>query len=86
MLRRLASLAVVASVAFTGLAVLAPAAHASTEESQFVSLTNSARANKGLRAYTVAAELVEVARRHAQRMASRHTIYHNPNLGSDVSG
>jgi hypothetical protein len=85
-LRRLASFAVAASVALTGLAALAPAAQASTEESQFVSMTNGARSNKGLRSYSVASDLVAVARRHAQKMASQHTIFHNPNLGSDVSG
>jgi hypothetical protein len=85
-LRRLSSLLAATAVAVTAFAVAAPAAQASTEESQFVSLTNSARANRGLRSYTVASDLVAVARQHAQEMAAKHTIYHNPNLGSDVSG
>ncbi len=85
MLRRLSSILAAAAVALTALAVAAPAAHAGTEESQFVSLANSARANRGLRSYTVASDLVSVARRHAQRMAAKHTIFHNPNLGGEVS-
>lgn len=86
MLRRLASLLVATTVAVTAFAVAAPAAQASAEESQFTSLTNSARSNKGLRSYSVASDLVSVARRHAQRMAASKSIYHNGNLGSEVSG
>lgn len=86
MLRRLASLLVTTAVAVGGLAVAAPAAHASTEESQFTSMTNSERSGRGLRTYSVSSDLVAVARRHAQRMAASGKIYHNPNLGSEVSG
>lgn len=86
MLRRLAALVATTAVAVGALAVAAPAAHASTEESQFVSLANKERANRGLRSYSVASDLVAVARRHAQRMAAKHSIYHNPNLGSEVTG
>ena len=87
MLRRLASVLVASTIVLTGFAAAAPAASASsTAESQFVSLANSARSNKGLRSYSVASDLVSVARRHAQRMASSKTIYHNSNLGSEVSG
>jgi len=85
-LRRLASLLVTTAVAVGGLAVTAPAAHASTEESQFTSLANSERSSRGLRSYSVASDLVAVARRHAQRMAAAGKIWHNPNLGSEVSG
>ena len=86
MLRRLSSLFVATAVAVGALAVAAPAASASTEESQFTSLANQERSKRGLRTYSVASDLVAVARRHAQRMASAGKIYHNPNLGSDVSG
>jgi hypothetical protein len=85
-LRRLASLLVATTVAVGGLAVTAPAAHASTEESQFTSMANSERSSRGLRSYSVAGDLVAVARRHAQRMAAAGKIWHNPNLGSEVSG
>lgn len=86
MLRRLSSVLAATAVAATAFTLAAPAAHASTEESQFVSLTNSARANNGLHAYSTASDLIALARRHSQEMAAKHTIYHNPNLASDVSG
>jgi hypothetical protein len=85
-LRRVASFAVAVTVSVGALAIAAPAAHASAEESQFVSLTNSARGSHGMRSYTVAGDLVTIARRHAKEMAAKHTIYHNPNLGNEVSG
>jgi hypothetical protein len=85
-LRRLSSLLAATAVAVTALAVAAPAANASSEESQFVSLTNSARGSHGQRSYSVASDLVSLARRHSQEMAAKHSIYHNGNLGSDVSG
>ena len=86
MLRRLCSLVAATAVAVGVLTVAAPAAHAGTEESQFTSLANKERANRGLRSYSVASDLVTVARRHAQRMAAKGTIYHNSNLGSEVGG
>jgi hypothetical protein len=82
--RRIASLVAATAVAVTAFA--ATSAHASTEESQFVSLTNSARSSAGLAGYSVASDLVSLARRHSQEMAAKHTIYHNPNLANDVSG
>jgi hypothetical protein len=85
-LRRVASFAVAVTVSVGALAAAAPAAHASAEESQFVSMTNSARSSRGMRSYSVAGDLTTVARRHAQRMAAKHSIYHNPNLGNEVSG
>lgn len=51
----------------------------------FVRLTNEARAANGLASYAVAADLADVAAQQAQRMAAQHQIFHNPNLGSDVS-
>jgi hypothetical protein len=84
-LRRLSSLLAATAVAVTAFAVAAPAASASAEESQFVSLTNSARGSNGQRSYAVASDLVSLARQHSREMAAKHTIYHNPNLGSQVS-
>jgi hypothetical protein len=67
--------------------VLFTAAPASaSEESDFTYRTNSARTSRGLAAYAVRGDLVGVARRQAARMASSRTLYHNPNLGSEVSG
>lgn len=85
MLRRLSSLLAATAVAVTAFAVAAPAANASSEESQFVSLTNSARGSNGQRGYTVASDLVSLARQHSREMAAKHQIYHNPNLGSQVA-
>jgi Cysteine-rich secretory protein family len=82
--RRIASLVAATAVAVTAFA--ATSAQASTQESQFVSLTNSARSSAGLAGYSVASDLVSLARRHSQEMAAKHTIYHNPNLANDVSG
>lgn len=39
-----------------------------------------------MRAYAVRGDLTAVARNHASRMAARRSYYHNPNLGSEVSG
>jgi hypothetical protein len=70
----------------TALAALAaPAAHADAgSESAFISDTNSARANHGLRAYAVAGDLTSAARQWAQWMAAHHTLEHNPSFGSNV--
>ena len=81
MLRRVTVLlALVLSV----LVVSAPAQAGS--ESEFVSRMNSARTSNGRRAYAVRSDLISVARRQAARMASQRRMYHNPNLGSEVSG
>ena len=66
--------------------VIAPAAQAGAAEGEFLYRANSARSSARLRAYPMNAELVTIARRHAQRMASQGRIYHNPNLGSEVTG
>lgn len=55
-------------------------------ESEFVSRANGARASRGLRVYAVRSDLAAVARRQAARMAASGRLYHNPNLGSEVSG
>lgn len=72
------------------LAMLVPtsaeAAVDGSAESQFVALLNQERAARGLPKLAVASDLVSVARKHSARMASSGELYHNPNLGSDVSG
>lgn len=82
MLRRVA---VLLALCLPLLVVVAAPAQASPE-SEFVSRTNSSRASYGLRAYAVRSDLTAVARRQAYRMASQRRMYHNPNLGSEVSG
>jgi Cysteine-rich secretory protein family len=66
------------------LALIAMHPASASDESDFVSRTNSARASADLRSYAVRYDLTGVARRQAARMASARQIYHNPNLGSEV--
>ena len=83
-MRRLAALlaaAVLALLAFTA----SPArASDSSDESRFVELTNASRQAAGLGSLDVAGDLVAVAEGQAQRMASSNTLYHNPNLATEV--
>jgi len=51
-----------------------------SEESCFVSKINAARSTN----LTVRSDLVAIARRHSQRMASSGTIFHNGNLANEA--
>jgi hypothetical protein len=62
---------------------LSPAA-ADGSESQFFSMLNAAREQHGLRPYATADDVTSVARSHSREMASRQSLYHNPNLTTDV--
>ena len=62
------------------------AAASSSDESSLVSLTNQARASHGVARLSVASDLMAIAHRHSQRMASQHRVYHDPNLAGEVSG
>jgi uncharacterized protein YkwD len=53
-------------------------------EGTLVSMTNSARKNRGLRTYVVKSDLVSIARQQSLRMARSSTLYHNPNLRTVV--
>ncbi|MDQ1703748.1 MAG: hypothetical protein QOF18_114 [Frankiaceae bacterium] len=53
-------------------------------ESQFIAKMNSARQANGQAPYAVVSDLTSVARAHSQNMASKHSLYHNPSLTSDV--
>ena len=81
-MRRIAALAALLVTALV--TILSGSASAAAGESDFVSRANSARDAAGRSAYAVRADLVAVARRHAARMAARQSIWHNPNLGSEV--
>ncbi|HEX9774135.1 MAG TPA: CAP domain-containing protein [Actinomycetota bacterium] len=80
--------AVVTGVAVAAAVILSSAgaaqASAASEESQFVSLLNGERASRGIKSLTLDASLVEVARRHSREMAASKSIWHNPNLATDV--
>lgn len=53
-------------------------------EGEFTALIGQERAARGLGGLTTSAELVDVARRHAARMAADKDLRHNPNLQSEV--
>lgn len=72
------------SVLLTTLVLLAPA-QASGEASQFLGKLNGERTSRGLRAYAVRSDLNTVAARQASRMARAQRLYHNPDLGGEVS-
>ena len=61
-------------------------AQAGDAEQGFAQRIDQERAAHGLPALAPAADLQDVARRHAQRMAERGQPYHNPQLTSEVSG
>lgn len=69
------------------IAILAPAASAlSSAESCFFNYINSERAAVGRKKLTLASDLVSIARKHSAKMAADGTIYHNNNLGNEISG
>lgn len=85
--RRLGAIATLTTLIalFIGL-VMAPTAHAGAGEGDFFNRANGARYQAKIRTYVSKADLVTVARRQAQRMASQGRIFHNPNLGREVTG
>ena len=86
MLRRLAALVIAPALLVGGLAATSAGAAGDSNAASFVSKANAARQSRGMRAYVVKSDLAAVATRHSQRMASKNSLYHNPNLGSEVSG
>ena len=77
-----------ASAVTTTVAAVAPsialADSPATMESQFVAKMNAARQAAGLRPYAVASDLTSVARQHSAQMAAKQSLYHNPNLTTQV--
>jgi hypothetical protein len=80
--RRLSAFAIAMVAALSVLGVATPA-HASYAGS-FVSSINAARRSAGRPALAFRSDLAYVAARHSQRMASKDSLYHNPNLGGEV--
>jgi Cysteine-rich secretory protein family len=65
----------------------APAASALTSvENCFYSATNHERSSRGIPKLSLASDLVSIARKHSAKMAADGTIYHNNNLGNEISG
>ncbi|MEO7837064.1 MAG: CAP domain-containing protein [Acidimicrobiales bacterium] len=77
---------VAALVGITGVALAAGPASADTgsDETAFVEKLNELRATRGLPALAIRAELIDVARPWAGRMASVGTISHNPDLAAQA--
>jgi hypothetical protein len=67
-----------------GLATPSANAAPADDEAHFVALINDLRASKGVRPLQVHSHLVSVARNWAATMASAGSIWHNPNLRSDI--
>lgn len=84
----LAAFVLVLAALLSGAVTARPAAAATGSdgvESVFTSRLNFARASRGVPRLTTRATLVAVAREQAARMAARSTLFHNPNLTSDVT-
>jgi hypothetical protein len=78
------AIAVSAAIAVV-LAGFGATASTTSDESSFVSRTNSERTSRGMRALTVAGDLVAVARNWSAQMVSDGYISHDPNLQYEVS-
>ena len=84
MTRKLAAL-VLGSLVVGALAVTSASAATDANAASFVSKANAERTSRGLPALRVATDLTAVARHHSEDMAAKQSLYHNPNLGSEVS-
>src|SRR3954447_12448369 len=86
-MRRLSMLLVLAVAAAVLLSPLASATDYDTGgEAVFIDGVNGARRDAGVGAIRISSDLVAIARRHSAEMATRGQIYHNANLGNEVSG
>ena len=84
-LRLLAAATVTLILLSTGAAAPQASAAEPGLESQFVAGVNAVRADAGLPPLAVDGELTGVARAWADTMARENRIWHNPNLGGQVS-
>lgn len=87
MWRRTVALAVVGILgwlAVSGPAVAAVSAPDASSEAGFASRVQYERTSRGLAGLTETADLVAVARRHANDMASQQRLFDDPNLGQEV--
>jgi uncharacterized protein YkwD len=80
----LTSLALALAAVLTGALTAAPAG-ATTAEDSLTARLNGARSDQGLPSLATRSDLVAVARAQATRMADSGTLYHNPNLTTDVT-
>src|SRR3954447_5944490 len=84
--RLLVTLTLALTAGATAAAVAPASAFASTYdlEAQFVAKMNAARQASGMAPYSVASDLIAVARNHSAQMASQQSLYHNPGLTTQV--
>lgn len=80
----LTTLALALAAVLTGALTAAPAGATTTEDSLTARL-NGARSDQGLPSLATRSDLVAVARAQATRMADSGTLFHNPNLATDVT-
>lgn len=80
----LTTLALALAAVLTG-ALTAPPAGATTTEDSLTARLNGARSDQGLPSLATRSDLVAVARAQATRMADSGTLFHNPNLATDVT-
>jgi uncharacterized protein YkwD len=80
----LTTLALALAAVLTGALTAAPAG-ATTAEDSLTARLNGARSDHGLPSLATRSDLVAVARAQANRMADSGTLYHNPNLTTDVT-
>jgi peptidoglycan hydrolase-like protein with peptidoglycan-binding domain len=78
------TLALALAAVLTGALTAAPAG-ATTAEDGLTARLNGARSDQGLPSLATRSDLVTVARAQAARMADSGTLYHNPNLTTDVT-
>jgi len=84
--RMLHLIATLVAVGTTVVALALPASAADAgAEGDFVSRINAARSAAGLAPLSVASDLVAVARSHSGDMAAKNTLFHNPNLATEVT-
>lgn len=81
---RVLAIASVSSV-LLGAAIIGPLAQQASATSSLVGMVNSARASAGLHSYSVNSQLTAIAQTHAEAMAAKESLYHNPSLSSDVT-
>ncbi|MFZ0323406.1 MAG: CAP domain-containing protein [Actinomycetes bacterium] len=85
-LRRPAAALLTAVLAAFVVTATAGSAAAGPDEGSFASAVNAARTSQGIAPLAVMADLSAVARAQAQRCADANQLFHNPNLGGDVTG
>lgn len=85
-LRKFAALVIIPAILLGGAAATQASAAGDAHAGSFVAKTNAERTSRGLRALVVKSDLTAVAARHSARMAAQSKLYHNPSLGSEVSG